>query len=89
VEVIEELLRAGMNVARFNFSHGSHEYHKVRLADDGNQNVTVRRCTRLLHPEQQDWIGWVFLSMYAHARVADGPASRRIRSKRPPAQQQQ
>jgi pyruvate kinase len=31
VEVIEELLRAGMNVARFNFSHGSHEYHQVRV----------------------------------------------------------
>jgi hypothetical protein len=30
VEVIEELLRAGMNVARFNFSHGSHDYHQVR-----------------------------------------------------------
>jgi hypothetical protein len=30
VEVIEELLRAGMSVARFNFSHGSHEYHQVR-----------------------------------------------------------
>jgi hypothetical protein len=29
VEVIEELLRAGMNVARFNFSHGSHDYHQV------------------------------------------------------------
>lgn len=29
VEVIEELLRAGMSVARFNFSHGSHDYHQV------------------------------------------------------------
>jgi pyruvate kinase len=32
VEVLEELLRAGMSVARFNFSHGSHEYHQVRQA---------------------------------------------------------
>lgn len=31
VEMIEKLLRAGMNVARFNFSHGSHSYHQETL----------------------------------------------------------
>lgn len=31
VEMIERLLVAGMNVARFNFSHGSHEYHQETL----------------------------------------------------------
>lgn len=31
VEMIEKLLRSGMNVARFNFSHGSHEYHQETL----------------------------------------------------------
>tara|TARA_B100001142_G_C14328937_1_gene653340 strand:- start:2034 stop:2399 length:366 start_codon:yes stop_codon:yes gene_type:complete len=28
---MEDLLRAGMSVARFNFSHGSHEYHQGTL----------------------------------------------------------
>ncbi|KAG0488699.1 hypothetical protein HPP92_007510 [Vanilla planifolia] len=31
VEMIANLLRAGMNVARFNFSHGSHAYHQETL----------------------------------------------------------
>ncbi|CAI0547067.1 unnamed protein product, partial [Linum tenue] len=31
VPMIEKFLRAGINVARFNFSHGSHEYHQETL----------------------------------------------------------
>ncbi|RDX78268.1 hypothetical protein CR513_41477, partial [Mucuna pruriens] len=31
VPMIEKLLRAGMNVARFNFSYGSHEFHQETL----------------------------------------------------------
>ena len=30
-EVIEQLINEGMNVARFNFSHGSHEEHSKRM----------------------------------------------------------
>lgn len=30
-EILEQMLRAGMNVARFNFSHGSHAEHKQRI----------------------------------------------------------
>ncbi|KAL2630550.1 hypothetical protein R1flu_015236 [Riccia fluitans] len=31
VETLEAMLRAGMNVARFNFSHGSYDYHQETL----------------------------------------------------------
>ncbi|PTH68629.1 pyruvate kinase [Staphylococcus agnetis] len=30
-EMLEKLMRAGMNVARLNFSHGSHEEHRARI----------------------------------------------------------
>ena len=39
-EILEDMLRSGMNVARFNFSHGSHEEHKARI--DGVRAASKR-----------------------------------------------
>lgn len=44
VPMIEKLLRAGMNVARFNFSHGTHEYHQETL----NNLRTAMQNTQIL-----------------------------------------
>ncbi|MCG7983189.1 MAG: pyruvate kinase [Candidatus Thiodiazotropha lotti] len=32
VEILEEMIRAGMSVARLNFSHGSYQEHKTRIS---------------------------------------------------------
>ncbi len=41
-EMIEKLCLAGMNVARLNFSHGSHEEHKARIEN-------IRKVSEKLH----------------------------------------
>ena len=46
-EIMRGLIREGMDVARFNFSHGSHEEHKVRmdqlkqLREEERKNVAI------------------------------------------------
>jgi len=52
VSMIKKLLRAGMDVARLNFSHGTHEEHKRRIesirqaAEETGQNVAIMLDTK-------------------------------------------
>ena len=50
LSIMEDLLRAGMSVARFNFSHGSHEYHQGTLNTIGELPMLNTRlmCAVLL-----------------------------------------
>lgn len=51
-EIMRGLIREGMDVARFNFSHGSHEEHKVRmdqlkqLREEERKNVAILLDTK-------------------------------------------
>ena len=44
IEVIEGLIKAGANMFRLNFSHGSHEYHLKTLNIEKISFVTLRLC---------------------------------------------
>ncbi|MBL5798566.1 pyruvate kinase [Bacillus sporothermodurans] len=52
IEMLEKLMKAGMDVARLNFSHGSHEEHEARIknirtaAENTNKTVAILLDTK-------------------------------------------
>ncbi len=43
IEIVKKLLQAGMNIARFNFSHGNHAEHKERMdmVKDASRKIDI------------------------------------------------
>lgn len=51
-EVLEQMVLAGMNVARLNFSHGSHDYHRQVYANVREVSRVTRRPVAILQDLQ-------------------------------------
>ena len=62
VDMLEKLLRAGMNVARFNFSHGTHVYHQHTL---DNLRIAMHNtgipCAIMLDTKVHTWLSLYIL----------------------------
>lgn len=69
VEMAEKLLRAGMNVARFNFSHGSHAYHQetldnLRMAMDNTGILCAVMLDTKVHIFNLSWSRFSFVCFW-------------------------
>lgn len=67
-EVLREMIKAGMNVARFNFSHGSHEEHqkKLDIIKKLRQEMDIPLATAAGHQRSRKFV-WVSSKMVKHS----------------------